>query len=804
MQRTHDAAMESERTSPAFVPPQALVDAHAVHGARRLQISVRGAVQGVGFRPYVYRLARSLGLAGWVANTAHGVEIEVEGSEAALLDFARQLRDQPPPLALIQDVRQAWLPAQGASAFVIHATTHAPSPRALLLPDLALCPDCLADIQRPGDRRYRYAFTNCTHCGPRFTIVEALPYDRPNTTMRGFALCPACRAEYDDPDDRRFHAQPVACPTCGPRLSLLAREQSGVWVAVATEDGALRDAAMALRDGKIVAVKGLGGFHLMVDAGNEDAVRLLRTRKAREEKPLAIMVAEVADAELLVYLSEEERALLTSNATPIVLAERRAEAPVGASVAPGATTLGLMLAYTPLHRLLLEAVGRPVVATSGNLSDEPICIDNDDALARLGEIADLFLMHDRPIARHVDDSLVRVIDGAPTFLRRARGYAPMPVRLAEDLPPILAVGGHLKNTVALTLDRDLFLSQHIGDLETVGALTAFARVIDDFLNLYDCAPVTIVHDLHPDYASTQWARRTAKEGHARIAAGTPLIAVQHHHAHLAACLADAGIDGPALGVTWDGSGYGPDGTVWGGEFLVGDASGITRFAHLRPFRLPGGERAVREPRRSALAMLWEVLEPERATEAVAALYEVGELRVLTRLLARGFDAPVTTSAGRLFDGLAALAGLTPRASYEGQAAMFFEYIVDRHETGAYPVVLQDRGGVVIVDWQPLIEALLADMRRGVDRPVVAARAHRTLAQAIVEVAERAGQPRVALSGGCFQNRILTEWSADALRSAGFEVIMHRRVPPNDGGLCLGQVVVAAASRTVAMAASSSV
>lgn len=761
--------------------------------AQRSHISVRGAVQGVGFRPFVFRIATELGLTGWVTNTVYGVEIEVEGSPTAIGAFLKQLQSDPPPLARIREVSQSERPIEGDAGFTIRASESGRSPRALLLPDVAICPNCLADIHRPGDRRYRYAFTNCTHCGPRFTIIEALPYDRPNTTMRGFPLCPDCRAEYEDPRDRRFHAQPVACPVCGPQLTLLARDELGAWAAMREGDDALQAAAAALNGGQIVAVKGLGGFHLMVDAADEQAVQRLRACKAREEKPLALMVGNADEAGALVELNAIERQALTSIEAPIVLATRRAEAPVCRAVAPDASTLGVMVASTPLHCLLLEAVGRPVVATSGNLSDEPICIDNDEALNRLNGIADLFLVHDRPIARHVDDSVLRVIDDAPAFLRRARGYAPFPVELATESPTLLAVGGHLKNVVALGLGRDVFLSQHIGDLETPGARAAFSRVIDDFLALYQATPSAIVCDLHPDYASTQWAREVHAHGHDRIPAEIPIIAVQHHYAHLASCLADANAHGPALGVTWDGSGFGPDGTVWGGEFLVGDAGGYTRAGHLRQFRLPGGERAVREPRRSALALLWEACGPDEAGQIAAehGLFESATLRVLGRLLATGFDAPVTTSAGRLFDGLAALCGLTARATYEGQAAMQFESCVDWREEGAYPYAIVQHGDALMLDWQPMVIALLADMRRGTDRAKVAARVHRGLALAIVEMARHVGEPRVALSGGCFQNRVLTEWTAAALREAGFEVLLHRRVPANDGGLCLGQIAVGA-------------
>jgi hydrogenase maturation protein HypF len=637
----------------------------------------------------------------------------------------------------------------------------------------------------------------------------------------------------------------------------------------------LQAAANALRAGQIVAVKGLGGFHLMVDAGNGEAVARLRQRKQRYEKPLALMVRDLAAARRLVHVDEQAAALLSSAEAPIVLLPRRADAPAAANVAPGNPTLGVMLAYTPLHHLLLDTLARSaprlssepasqcpggcaqtgqsegkgsetghsieaLVATSGNLSDEPICIDNDEAVQRLGHVADLFLVHDRPIARHMDDSVAWIVEGQGRLLRRARGYAPLPVRLARPAPTILAVGAHLKNTVALSVGHQVFISQHIGDLETVEAMSAFERVIADFLRLYEAEPVAIAHDMHPDYLSTRWARENDERGMMNDESGaepsraggaerrssfivqhSSLVPVQHHHAHLAACLAENGVNGPALGVTWDGTGYGLDGTIWGGEFLLGDAAGFVRVAHLRPFRLPGGDAAVKGPRRVALALLWELygeasldmddLAPIRALPA-------SERQVLNQMLRRGLSAPVTTSAGRLFDGVAALLGLHQRVSFEGQAAMTLEYAVDAREEGAYPVQVETqrsseelRGNQenlppsssrfpsvppssppLILDWHPLLVALLGDLRAGVSSGIMAGRFHNGLAAAIVAVAQAIGQPQVALTGGCFQNRLLLERTAGRLRQAGFDVLLHRQVPPNDGGISLGQVAVAAA------------
>ncbi|HSN75768.1 MAG TPA: Sua5/YciO/YrdC/YwlC family protein, partial [Anaerolineae bacterium] len=600
----------------------------------------------------------------------------------------------------------------------------------------------------------------------------------------------------------------------------------------------LQIVANALCAGQIVAVKGLGGFHLMVDAGNAEAIARLRQRKQRCEKPLALMVRDLAAARRLVEVDEQAAALLTSAEAPIVLLPRRPDAPVAGNVAPGNPTLGVMLAYTPLHHLFLDAVAQPLarsetgqsdgsetgqsdgsetghsinalVATSGNLSDEPICIDESEAVQRLGQIADLFLVHDRPIERHVDDSVAWIVEGQPRLLRRARGYAPLPVLLAQPAPTILAVGAHLKNTVALSVGRQVFISQHIGDLETAEAMSAFERVIADFLRLYEAEPVAIAHDMHPDYLSTRWATEavdkdtsTSRQGDTvtRWQGDTVGIGVQHHHAHLAACLAENGVAGPALGVTWDGAGYGLDGTTWGGEFLLGDAADFTRVAHLRPFRLPGGDAAAKGPRRVALALLWE-LYGEAALEmddlAPIRVLPPSERLVLGQMLRRGLSAPLTTSAGRLFDGVASLVGLHQSVSFEGQAAMALEYAAEASEEGAYPIFLVSSSSPsfpsapLLLDWQPLIEALVQDLRTGVPAGVLAGRFHNGLAAAIVAVAQAIGQPRVALTGGCFQNRLLLERTASRLRQAGFDVLLHRHVPPNDGGISLGQVAVAAA------------
>jgi hydrogenase maturation protein HypF len=765
---------------------------------RRLRLDVQGVVQGVGFRPFVYRLATELSVRGWIVNDPGGVRIEVEGDATVVARFAERLQAELPPRAAIHTVREAWLPPAGDERFEIRASG-ADGPRtAVVLPDIATCDACLDEVLDPDDRRYCYPFANCTDCGPRFSIVRALPYDRPNTTMAGFTMCALCAAEYADPHDRRFHAQPNACPECGPRLEL--RDIEGNPLPVKT-GGELRTAARALRQGRILAVKGIGGFHLMVDAANGDAVARLRARKHRPAKPLALMAPSLDAARGICEIDDAEAALLASAEAPIVLLRRRDGAAVAADVAPASHRLGVMLPCTPLHHLLLREYGAPIVATSGNLSEEPICTDEAEAIERLGGIADLFLVHDRPIERHMDDSVAWTIDDAPQLLRRARGYAPLPVRLAASVPTILAVGAHLKNTVALGVGDRVVVSQHIGDLDAPESQAAFERVIRDLLRLHEAQPVAIAHDLHPDYSSTAWARLSPG-----LPRGIRRIGVQHHHAHLASCLAENGASGSALGIVWDGTGYGAvdavdavgDGTVWGGEFLLGDAARFERVAHLLPFRLPGGEAAIREPRRAALGLLWELLGTvalEQEDIAAVRSFSLGERRVLGSVLEAGALSPVTTSMGRLFDAVAALLGLCQAARFEGEAAMRLEWVADPAERGAYSFPLLDPerpGAPRRLDWRSTVEEVVLDLRRGATAGKVAARFHNALVAAAKEVARAVGNEQVALTGGCFQNRILAERTAAALRDAGFRVLVHRQVPPNDGGISLGQVAVAAA------------
>jgi len=760
---------------------------------QRVRVELRGAVQGVGFRPFVHRLATEMGLPGWVVNDTQGVTIEVEGARPHLDRFLERLAGERPSLAVVQESYAKWLAPVGLPEFEIRESDDSGPRSVVVLPDVATCGACLEEVLEPANRRHGYPFTNCTHCGPRLSIVRALPYDRPNTTMDRFPMCAACAREYADPTDRRFHAQPNACSACGPRLTAWGADG----VEIDSGEAALHVAADALRAGRIVAVKGLGGFHLMVDARNAPAIDRLRESKPRRDKPLALMVRDVGQASELCEVDRRAASVLRSPEAPIVLLPRKPDADVAGSVAPGNPRLGLMLPYTPLHHLLLRALGFPVVATSGNLADEPICTDEREAVVRLAGIAELYLVHDRPVARHVDDSIVWITGGEPAVLRRARGYAPRPVLLEEDVPVILAVGAHLKNAVALGVGRQVFVSQHIGDLETPQALAAFERVIAEFLDLYEVRPVAVAHDSHPDYPSTQWVSGSRPASLRDV----PSIAVGHHHAHLASCLAENHERGPALGVTWDGTGHGADGTVWGGEFLVGDAAGYRRVAHLRQFSLPGGETAIREPRRSALALLWEA-EGERGLArrdlaSVRAFDDAG-LGLLTRMLEKGVNSPRTSSAGRLFDAVASLLGLRQQSSFEGQAAMELEWAVDPDAEGAYAFgyfVQEEKiegGQKLVLDWHPMLAEILDDLDKGVPTGTIAARFHSALADAILRVARVAGQATVALSGGCFQNRHLVEATSLRLVKAGFRVLLQRQVPANDGGIALGQVAIAAA------------
>jgi len=740
-------------------------------------------VQGVGFRPFVYRLAVERQLAGLVFNDSHGVQIELEGEGVVLDDFLQALEQQLPALAAINDLRVTNEAARSEQGFRI-IESQADSGRSTeISPDATICDDCLRELFDTADRRYRYPFINCTNCGPRYTIVTDVPYDRPLTTMADFPMCPACRAEYDDPTSRRFHAQPNACPDCGPQLSFHAAD--GLLL---PEQDPLVAAVERLQKGEIVAVKGLGGYHLAVDATNDEAVRRLRQRKLRDEKPFALMSFDLKRISRFAQVAEKEVRLLKGVERPIVLLRRREDHVLSPQVAPNNKFFGVMLPYTPLHYLLLEQFAA-LVMTSGNRSDEPIAFENAEAQRRLRGIADYTLQHNRRIHIRTDDSIARLLDGEPVLYRRSRGYVPRGVKLPGEQPAVLALGAELKSAICLTRGDRGYLSHHIGDLKNQQVVDSLKQAVTHLQGLFEVRPQAIAHDLHPDYLSTHVAGELAGE--------LPLVAVQHHHAHLASCLVDNGQPGPAIGVIFDGIGYGRDGKIWGGEFLVGDLQQFERVAHLAYRPMPGGDAATREPWRMAVSHLQHAFGPE--WPELAFLKEIGsaDLKLLRQMIEKSLNSPLTSSVGRLFDAVAALVEVRNRVSYEGQAALELEMLIDEDGAGEpnYPFALDESAGLLQIDPAPMIRQLVQDLSEQVPPERISARFHNGLAQCILEVcrriaAERGGLP-IALSGGVFQNRYLTERTARLLRDAGFEVLLHHQVPPNDGGLALGQAVIAA-------------
>jgi hydrogenase maturation protein HypF len=742
----------------------------------RIEVRVEGVVQGVGFRPYVHGLAQRLGLSGLVGNDTAGVFMEVEGAEQTISEFLATLPAQAPPLAVIEEVRTNPLVPTGESGFHIVSSNATGRRDTLISADTATCADCLRELADPADRRFGYPFINCTNCGPRFTIVRDVPYDRPFTTMAPFEMCRACAGEYHDPADRRFHAQPVCCPACGPQLRLL--DASGA----ALPGESLAAAAAMLRSGAVLAVKGLGGFHVATLAADAAATALLRARKHREDKPFAVMVADLDTAHQLCVVDPVGERVLSGRRRPVVLLPRRPEAPVAPAVAPGNRNLGLMLPYTPLHHLLLRDVGEPIVLTSGNISDEPIAYQDDDARQRLTGIADAYLTHDRAIHMRTDDSVVRVFRGTELPVRRSRGYAPEPLALALPVPcPILGCGAELKSTFCLARGRHAFLSHHIGDLENYETLRSFTEGVQHFRRLFDVTPEVAAYDLHPEYLSTKYALDLPD---------VELVGVQHHHAHIASCLADNREAGPVLGVAFDGTGYGSDGTLWGGEFLLADLAGYQRMAHLVPVPLPGGAVAIRQPWRMAAAYLGADA-PHELIQRNAQHWDT-----VLAMASKGVNAPLTSSAGRLFDAVAAILGIRDSINYEGQAAIELEQRADLTERGTYPAAVTE-GPALQLHGVDLLRAVVADQQAGVAPEVIATRFHHGLADAIVRVClilrETTGIDVAALSGGVFQNVLLLERTVASLEQAGFRVLTHSRVPPNDAGISLGQVAVAAAT-----------
>ena len=746
----------------------------------RVSVRVTGTVQGVGFRPFVYSLATRLGLAGFVGNDSAGVFAEIEGPPAAVAEFLVAVARDAPPLARIDQVVSTNLQPYGSAGFTIAPSAPGAQRTALVSADSAMCADCLAELRDPADRRHAYPFINCTNCGPRFTIVADVPYDRPNTTMAPFAMCAPCAAEYHDPANRRFHAQPVCCPACGPRLSL--RSASGR--PMETGDP-LAAAAALLRDGQVLAVKGLGGYHLAVDARSEEAAAALRARKHREDKPFAVMAAGLAAAAELGELDETAAALLASPRRPIVLLPRR-PGTVAAAVAPGNRTLGVMLPYTPLHHLLLEAIGGPIVLTSGNLSDEPIAYRDEDAFERLAAVADAFLTHDRAIHIRTDDSVSRVARGREMLIRRSRGYVPEPVTVRHRFRrPVLACGAELKNTFCLAKEDRAFVSHHIGDLENAATLRSFTEGIEHFGRLFGIEPQVVAYDLHPEYLSTKYALDLDLDS----------CGVQHHHAHIASCLADNGHEGPVIGVAFDGTGYGTDGTLWGGEFLVAGLAGFERAGHLEPVPMPGGAAAIRQPWRMAAAYLRAAFPGGPPSGLDVVKRNERNWAAIISLAERSVNAPLSSSAGRLFDAVAALLSVRDAINYEGQAAVELEQLADPGETGGYRAAISE-GEPFRIQGASLVRAVAGELTEGAPAPVIAARFHNGIAALIEEgcvlARERHGLDTVALSGGVFQNVLVTERAVTRLEARGFRVLLHSRVPCNDGGISLGQAVIAGA------------
>lgn len=751
----------------------------------RKKLQITGLIQGVGFRPFIYNLATKLALKGWVCNTGDGVTIDLEGIPAALETFIQELKNNPPINSNIESLTSTDLPLCGYEAFELHASDTKPHASVFISPDLATCPACMNDIFDPTNRRYHYAFTSCSQCGPRYSIINALPYDRERTAMRSFPLCEACQIEYNNPADRRFHAQTIACADCGPAVEFLT--QKGEHLAVNIT--AIKQAAEALAEGAIIALKGIGGFQLLADATNQTTIERLRHRKSRPDKPFAVMCRDIAQVETIATPSVLEKKLLLSAAAPIVLMDKLSPCSVLVKgVAPNNTRIGIMLPCSPLHHLLLSYLPFPVVATSGNLCNEPICINNQQAIERLGNITDFFLVHNRQILRPVDDSVVQILHDATALLRAARGYAPVTIKLPDNPSTqnqrhsVLAVGGHLKNTVAISNGDYAIISQHNGDLESLEAVTGYKNNIADLSRVFELQPDMIVCDQHPDYASSQYAESL----------NLPTIAIQHHHAHLLSCMAENHIKPPLLGIIWDGSGLGDDGSLWGGEFFTLDQSTISRVASLRQFSLLGGAIAIKEPRRTALAMLWECMGDsvfDHTWLSPISAFTADEKILLQHILTKQINAPRSSSIGRLFDCVASLLDLCQISTFEGQAAQHLEQCIAStacHDH--YPLLWQQVTDLARFDWQPMLSNIIEDLNNAVPKPLIACKFHNTLVEMMVDIAHKSGLKRVVLSGGSFQNRYLTEAVISRLSELDIKVYWQQKLPCNDGGLALGQLV----------------
>ena len=753
----------------------------------RLGIRIKGIVQGVGFRPFIYNLAKSHSLSGYVLNHTEGVDVEIEGEEEKVEDFLREIKEKSPPLAVIEEIECKKLPPADFKDFVIKKSIREKESFIPISPDIGICDDCLRELFNPADRRYLYPFINCTNCGPRFTIIKDIPYDRQRTTMSSFKMCRECELEYNDPSNRRFHAQPNACWKCGPSLKLLDREGNDKKVS----DPVL-SAAELIRKGKILAVKGIGGYHLACDATDSRVVNKLRERKNRIDKPFALMMLNIQQVKKFCRVSLEEERLLLSPRRPIVLLKRRDKNQLPQEIAPNNKYLGIMLPYTPLHYLLLREVKIPLVMTSGNISEEPIAYKDEDALCKLNKIADFFLVHNREIQIRVDDSVARVIEGKPVLIRRSRGYAPQPVKMGFKAEKcLLAMGGHLKNTFCFLRKDYSIISHHIGDLENLDALSSLEEGIEHYKKIFYCNPQIVVCDMHPNYASTALAKMYAERN------SLPLIMVQHHHAHIASVLAEKNVDERVIGVAFDGSGLGNDGTIWGGEFLIADQVEFKRVAHLRYVHLPGGETAIRQPWRVGFSYLYEIYGKkcgEVACQILSDFVKFEEVNIVQKLIEKRINSPLTSSAGRLFDAVSSLLGVRGKINYEGQAAIELEMLAENRQEKFYPFEIVEEGEKFVVDTLPLVRCVIEEKKRGVNTTVVATRFHWTVSHIILKVCQKIrgcfGLNKVALSGGVFQNILIVKQVHSLLTSSGFEVFLHSIVPPNDGGISLGQAVVA--------------
>lgn len=741
---------------------------------QRAKITIQGTVQGVGFRPFVYRLAEELDIKGWIENSAQGVFIDVEGSNGQLEKFISRLKSEKPKNSFIQSFKHNYLEPAGFNRFEIKESNQNGVKTALVLPDIATCEDCLEEIFDPANRRYLYPFTNCTNCGPRYSIIKTLPYDRKNTTMSEFEMCPECLAEYTNPLDRRFHAEPTACPNCGPHVELIDNKGK----LIISKHDAVKKAVEFIISGKIIALKGIGGYQLLCDARNAEAVELLRKRKHRSEKPFAVLFPDFQSVNRECCVNSIEKSLLNSAESPIVLLKKRRgkNSAVSIETARNNQYLGVMLPYSPLHHILMRELKIPVIATSGNISEEPICIDEESAFEKLGNIADYFLVHNRKILRYVDDSIARVAAGREMIIRRARGYAPMPIHINGITQTVLAAGSHLKNTIAVNNNSNVFISQHIGDLENTESISAFKNVINDLEDFYEIKPSQIVCDLHPDYISTRYAKEL-KNG---------VEQVQHHYAHVLSCMAENNIEGEVLGVSWDGTGYGTDGTIWGSEFLISKGQNFRRAAYLKPFKLPGGEMAIHQIWRAGFALLYEVFGADAYKYFC---YNKDSQKVIGQMLEKNINSPVTTSMGRLFDGVAAILNIRQQANYEAQGAMELEFAADDLKVEDYFNFILEKGNnnAIIINWHPIVREIVNALRHKISKTIISAKFHNSLAEMIVSIAQKTRLEKVVLTGGCFQNKYLLEKAILRLKQENFKVYWHQKVPTNDGGISLGQI-----------------